>query len=221
MAEPIELRKGRITSIRQQAKAPDRVSIFLDGAFAFGIHRDILLEFDVRKGLELEVATQEAMLRRDGFFRARAVAFKYLSFRGRTAAEIRRRLARSDYAEDVAADVVAYLERSGLVNDEAYALQYAESRYLAGGYGPTRIKADLHKKGVSPAASQAAIEQVFSERSEVVERARELGQKRWNRLQSEKDERKRKKKVYDYLARRGYGFDVVHQVVSDLQRGST
>ena len=220
MAEPIEIRKGRITSIRQQAKTPDRVSIFLDGAFAFGIHRDILLEFDVRKGVELEVATQEAMLRRDAFFRARAAAFRFLSFRGRTASEVQRRLARSEFSEDVAADVVAYLERAGLLNDQTYALQYAESRYQSGGYGPTRIKADLHRKGVSASTVQAAIDEVFSETSEVVERARELGQKRWNRLQSEKDERKRKKKVYDYLARRGFGFDIVYQVVSDLQRGS-
>ena len=221
MSETVELRKGLITSIRQQAKAPDRVSLFIDGAFAFGIHRDILLEFDLRKGIELEVETQQAILRRDAFFKARATAFKYLSFRGRTASEVRRRLARSDYQEDVSSEVVAYLERLGLLDDEAYARRYAESRYQAGGYGPTRIRIDLHKKGIPAATARAAIEEVFSERSEVVERARELGRKRWNRLVSEPDARKRRKKVYDYLARRGFGFDIVHQVVGDLNREST
>lgn len=212
-----ELREGRITSIRAQTKAPDRVSVFIDGEFGFGIHRDVLLEFELARGVELTVEKQVEIVDRDAYFRARAVAVRYLSYRERSAAEIRRRLRRDDYPSVVIEDVVHYLEESGFVDDRKYALNYTEGRFRSRGYGPIRIRADLRRRGVNRGAIDAAIDQVYSARDEVLEKAREMGSKRWAQLDRESDPLKRKKKVYDYLGRRGYAFDVVRRVVDELE----
>lgn len=212
-----ELREGRITSIRAQTKAPDRVSVFIDGEFGFGIHRDVLLEFELARGVELTVEKQIEIVDRDAYFRARAVAVRYLSYRERSAAEIRRRLRRDDYPSVVIEDVVHYLEESGFVDDRKYALNYTEGRFRSRGYGPIRIRADLRRRGVNRGAIDAAIDQVYSARDEVLEKAREMGSKRWAQLDRESDPLKRKKKVYDYLGRRGYAFDVVRRVVDELE----
>lgn len=218
MTDSSELREGRITSIRSQSRSHDRVSIYLDGEFVLGIHRDLLLEFNLARGAELDAATVCRIARRDAYFRARAAAFRYLSYRDRAAAEIRRRLERSDYEADVIEDVVHDLEQAGYVDDHAFAQRYAESRFRSGGYGPVRVRSDLKRKGVDADAVDAALEQVFSRRDELLQRAREIGSKRWDRLEREPDALKRKKKVYDYLARRGFGFELVHRVVDELDR---
>lgn len=206
-----------MTSIRAQTRSPDRVSIFVDGRFAFGIHRDVLLEFELAKGRELTVRRQIELIRRDTFFKARGAAYGYLSYRDRSAAEIRRRLERDDYDADVIEDVVHVLQEAGLVDDRRFARAYAEDRFRSGGYGPLRVRSDLRKKGVGRAAVDAAIADVFSERGELLGRVRELGAKRWNQLSREADLRKRRKKVYDYLARRGFNYEMVRRIVNELE----
>ena len=213
-----DLGPGRITSIRAQSKAPDRVSIYIDGRFAVGIHRDVLLEFDVRKGGELDLETQRAMLRRDAAFRARSAAFRYLSHRDRTVAEMRHRLERARFEADVVEEVVEHLRAAGYVDDRSYARTYAETRFSTSGYGPVRVRADLLRRGVSPEEAESAVEHVFAEHDRVLERARQLGRKRWQRLQGERDQLKRRKKVFDYLARRGFSYEVALEVVDDVSR---
>ena len=221
MSDQQEPREGTVTSIRAQRKTHDRVSVYLDGAFAFGMHRDLLLEFDVAKGKTLTVEQQRTILDRDAYFRARAVAFRYLSYRERTATEIRRRLSRDDYPPNVIEDVIHDLEKSGYVNDRAFAIKYAEGRFEARGYGPMRIRSDLRRKGVKRAAVEDALEEVYSENDAVLERARQMGDKRWSQLSNEADALKRKKKVYDYLARRGFAFEMVRRVVEELSSESS
>ena len=218
MSDPVDLKPGSITSIRAQARSPERVSVYLDDAFAFGIHRDILLEFDIRKGAELDVETQTRILRRDSFFRARSAAFRLLAYRNRTCAEISRKLERSEYPAEIAAAVVDHLKVIGLVDDTRYAANYAEVRFRSGGYGPARIRSDLQRKGIGRVEAAAAVAEVFNSQEEILDKARDLARKRWERLKREPDDRKRNKKLYDYLARRGYPFDVIHRIVEEISR---
>lgn len=218
MTDSTDLREGRVTAIRAQSRAPDRVSVYIEDQFAFGIHRDLLLEFDIAKGIELTVEQQEAVLARDAFFKARAAAFRFLSYRDRAAAEIQRRLERHGYEPQVIEAVLEDLERAGFVDDLKFARMFAEGRFLAGGYGPRRVRADLRRRGVKSGAVESAIHEVFGEEDELFERARGLGRKRWERLVRESDPVKRKKKVHDFLARRGFNYDTIRRVLDELPR---
>lgn len=207
---------GRVTRIQTQSRSPDRVSVFLDERFAFGMHRDLLLEFDVSRGVELSVDVQRAILRRDAFFRARAVACRFLSYRDRSALEIRRRLERDDYPSEVIEEVVEHLQDEALLDDRRFALAYAEICFRSRGYGPVRVRAELRSKGIAPAAVEAVLAEEFADRDELLDRAREAAAKRWQRLARTSNVQKRKKKVYDHLARRGFRFDMIRRVVDEL-----
>jgi regulatory protein len=193
------------------------VSVFLDERFAFGMHRDLLLKFELAVGMELSVDVQSDIARRDAFFKARAVACRYLSYRERSTSEVRRRLQRDDYPSEVTDDVLHHLEEAGLVDDRRFATAYAEMRFRSRGYGPIRVHAELRKKGIEPAAVEAVLEDVFAERDELLDRAREAGAKRWEVLTKASTVLERKKKVYDHLARRGYRFDMIRRVVDELE----
>lgn len=214
--EASDLEPGTITALKVQVKTPGRVSVFLDGSFAFGVNRDLVLEFGLKKGLPLSADEQRRILDRESEYRARSTALNYISYRSRTEKEVRRRLARDDYAGEVVDSVVEYLTQIGLLDDTTFAVAYAEGRFKTGGYGPRRVQYDLLRKGVARSAAEKAVDEVFSERDDVLATARDLAVRRWSRLAGEEDERKRRKKVYDYLIRRGYPNDIVRRILDEL-----
>src|SRR5690625_6396285 len=91
MEEPAakELAPGRVTRLARQKKDPYRVSLYLDGAFAFGMHQDLILEFEIVKGIELDGETQRRIIRRDEGQRARSRAIGLRAHRARSSAEWR------------------------------------------------------------------------------------------------------------------------------------
>ena len=208
----LDLADGTVTRVAQQKKDPDRASVYIDDAFAFGLSVDLVIEAGLRKGATLTADAQRALLVRQEVYAAKASALAGLSHRARTAQEVRDALTRKGFDEAVAEDTVADLERLGLVDDAAYARQFVTSRFQARGYGPARLRQDLIKRGVARASIDAALD-ALTEAEDLGDEARRQAEKRWASLASEADDRKRRKKTMDYLVRRGFGFDQARSAV--------
>ena len=214
----LDLADGTITRLAQQKKDLDRVSVFVDDAFAFGLAVDLVIEAGLRKGQALSAERQRELLVRQETFAAKASALAGLANRARTAHEVRDALARKGFAEAVAEDTVADLERLGLVDDAAYARSFVRGRFSARGYGPARLRQDLTRKGVDRATIDAALAEL-TEAEDLGEAARDQAARKWRSLGSEDDLRKRKKKTMDYLVRRGFGFDQARTAVDAVADG--
>ena len=202
----LDLQDGTVTRLAQQAKDPERVSVYIDERFAFGLAVDLVYEARLKKGLVLPADEQRRLLVRQESFGAKAAALNYVSSASRTTEEVRRNLAGKGFAESVVEDAVAGLLAAGLLDDVAYAEAYAKSRFTARGYGPTRIRQDLMRRGVARAAIDAALDGLV-ETEDLDSRAREDADTKWRQLSSEPDRRKRIRKTMDFLIRRGHGFD--------------
>lgn len=204
---PRPLAPGVVTRLVLQKRDPERVSVYLDDAFAFGVHRDLVLEHGLRRGLALDVPAQEAIRAADGRMRARQAALGFLSHRARTRREVADRLRRDDHAPDLIDDVLAWLEDRGLLDDAAYAQQYAESRQRSQGYGPARVRQELARRGVAKADAEEAVSDAFDP-DDVAAMARAQAEKRLPQVLREDDPQKRRRKLFDFLVRRGFPFDV-------------
>lgn len=211
----LDLAEGTITRVVRQKKDPDRASIFLDGDFAFGLAVDLVIDAGLRKGMVLSADRQRELLVRQESFAAKAAALKYVGHRARTTDEVRRALIQKGFAEAIVEDTVADLDRLGLIDDAAYARQYAASRFTGPGYGPARIRQDLVRRGVARRHIDAALD-ALAETEDLGAEAREQAAKKWRALASEADVRKRQKKTMDYLVRRGFGFEVARSAVEAL-----
>lgn len=214
----LDLKDGTVTRVVQQKKDPDRASVFIDDAFAFGLAVDLVVEAGLRKGVSLTAEAQRALLVRQETFAAKASALAGLSHRARTSAEVRRSLLQKGFAESVAEDTVADLERLGVVDDDAYARAFVRGRFEGRGYGPARLRQDLSKKGVDRATIEAALGELV-ESEDLGAEARQQAETKWRALRSEEDLRKRKKKTMDFLVRRGYGFDTAREAVDAVAEG--
>lgn len=206
---------GTITKLVAQRKNPNRVNVYLDGEYAFGVYSDLVLEFGLHAGRRLTAEERAAIAAADGVLVAKARAIHYLAHRPRTEQEVRRKLARAETPPEVVDAVIERLYALHYLDDAAYARRYARARYRNKGYGPERIRAELFRRGVPKADAEAAVASLL-EAEEPVEAARHHAARRWARLAREPDPRKRRKKLSDFLLRRGYTYDTVRRVVDEL-----
>lgn len=207
---------GTVTRLTVQKNNPDRVSVFLDGAFAFGVHQNLVLKYGLHEGRVLTVEEQEAIQEEDRVNKAKARALDYLAHKPRTVAEVRRKLQEKAYEAPVIDTVVAQLHDRGYLDDEEYAEEYVRSRFSAKGYGPVRIEQELRKRGLDRHLAETAVEDFFAEVDELAA-AREHAEKGWTRIRREDDPRRRRDKLYRYLTRRGYTYDTVRQLIDEME----
>lgn len=210
------LKAGAITKMTAQVKAKQRMSLFLDGDFAFGLHQDVVLQAGLVTGQHLSIAEQQDLKEADAFMRAKESAVRYLGYRPRTEAEVRTKLKRQGFGDSIIARTIDRLHELAYLDDVAYAKMYVQRRFANKGYGPQRLRSELVKRGIARDLIDDTLS-VFEEETDTLTKALEQAQKRWDRLQSEPDMRKRQRKVSDFLVRRGFTYDTVRQVLDELR----
>ncbi len=212
---PPDLRDGTITRLVAQRKDPDRVSVYVDDEFAFGCHQNVVLANGLRKGVVVTIKDQQTALDADAIYRAKGQALKYLSSRPRTEKEIERRLFEVGFDDSVSADTTDWLRENGYVDDADYAEQYAKSRMSASGYGPQRVERELMKRGIDRKLAENAVQDAYPD-DEVEGAAMAQAEKRaLSLMRSESDARKRRKKLMDFLVRRGFSYETARNASDD------
>jgi len=199
----------KITAIEPQKKNPNRVNIALEGQFAFGLSRLVAAWLAVGQTLSDEKIA--ALLADDAREAALQKALLFLGYRARSSQEVRQNLAKHEIPEIVIAETLARLERSGLLNDGEFAHAWVENRSTFRPRGRRALKLELRQKGLSEESIQSALEQAASEDSLALEAARKYVRKLrgldWLTFRN---------KLGGFLARRGFGYDVIAPVVRQV-----
>ncbi len=140
-------------------------------------------------------------------------ALTLLAARGYATAELRRRLTRSGFAAADIEGVVGRLTAAGLLDDAAYARQLTRSKLLDGGAASRRVRRELAARGVGRPVADAAITEVMAD-EEVDEShmAEQLACRRAITL-VRFDRATQRRRLYAYLARRGYDADDIRRAV--------
>jgi regulatory protein len=144
-------------------------------------------------------------------------ALGLLAVRPRSRRELERRLLQARFEPEEVADVLARLERVGLVDDEAFARQYAEHRFGTRKEGSRAVVSGLRAAGVAPdlAATVGAVGTRDDE-----ERALELATARASRLRGV-EPAKAYGRLTSLLLRRGYGPDTARAAARQALELST
>lgn len=135
-----------------------------------------------------------------------ARAFRLLAAKARSVADLRTRLLEKAESE-IVEQVLARLVELGYLNDAEFARGFANSRLSYKPLGRTRLRQDLQRKQLSKQVVEQALETAYTEHSEeaLIDRALE---KRL-RLKGTPNSREEAKKLFDYLLRRGFSYDLV------------
>lgn len=197
-----------ITNLEQQKRNNDRVSVFLDGEFAFGLKAS--LAAGLRAGQEIQVEEIRSLQERDALERGKSVAFSLLSYRPRSVAEIRDRLSEKDFSSGTIDQVVNRLCELDLLNDLEFARYWVEQRETFRPRSIRALKHELYQKGIGREIIDRAVAHV-DERAA----AQKVGHKQaWRYRGLPKIEFDQK--LGRYLGNRGFEYSVVREVVAEL-----
>jgi regulatory protein len=196
---------GTVTAIRPQRRRRDRVNVYLDHEFAFSLQEIVAARLSV--GQILDAEQTDDLRRQDGIERAYERALYYLSYRPRSEREVRRYLQRKEFAEEAIDQALARLKRSHLIDDLAFARSWVANRESLRPRGPWMLKAEMRQKGLSEQIINTVLTDLDEEESAL--RASASALRRYSRL----DEDLFRRRLWAYLQRRGFGYDVCHSVV--------
>lgn len=148
-------------------------------------------------------------------------AARFLEVRARSVAEVRRRLKTAGYRADLIEDAVSRLSELGILDDEAFARAWVESRDRARPRGERAIRDELRRKGVDRVVVDATLNERRDEGGQEHERAaaERLLAKSRRALDRVADPRRRRQRAYALLARNGFDPETCREVAARVSAG--
>lgn len=204
-------RGGRITAISAQRHDPERMSVFLDGEFAFGVHADLVLEHGLYPDLVLEEATVREILADDEVRRAIATALNALAYRARSEGEIAQRLRQKGFPQPAIDATLERLRGWQYVDDADFASRWIENRQEHRPRSERMLAQELRQKGVDVGT---IAESIAGAGIDEVGDAKELAAKQRAKL-APLDPETRTRRITGFLSRRGYSWEVIRQALAD------
>jgi len=203
-----EDRRRMITGISPQKRNKERVNVYLDGEFAFGL--SFTTAAGLSTGQKLAKNEIESLLAGDEAEKAKQSAYRFLSYRPRSVNEVRQNLRKKGYEEAVIDQVIDRLIELEMLDDLAFARYWVEQRETFKPRGRRALRYELSQKGIS----RETIDQIVDDVDERAA-AQRAGRKKvpiWSGLPEDQF----KQKMGQYLQRQGFDYAIVRSVVSEL-----
>lgn len=200
----------RITGLKPQKRSKKRVSVFVDGEFAFSLDRETVKAFGLKEGGKVDARLLEDAVRTEQRRKCQEYALLLFSYRARSEKELRGRLEKKGWTPTVIEEVIKNLKETGLVDDEKLARRFVHDRIIIGHKGRSRVKAELTKMGVA----KAEIERALREAPDETEAARRVLDHFLPRYQN-LDPITKKRRLAGLLARRGFSSETINRLLNE------
>ena len=224
--------RQRITDIQAVPELTSHRQLFFDGTPFIVLHAALVENFGLRVGLEIEAEVIERLIAADEIMRAKNYALRLLreepnnesddemedsrpTVRSKiyTKSEMERRVAREGFSEKAVETVIEELIDSGHIRDRKYAENWVVRRQKSNPRGKTLLKHELLDKGVDRETVEQVVAQVETEDEATL--ALQIAQRRMKQYQR-LPVHVAKRRLHGFLARRGFGSEVVRQVLEQI-----
>jgi regulatory protein len=203
----------KITAIEAQKQNPNRVNIYLDDQFAFGLARIVAAWLQVGQSLSEEKIA--AMQAEDAREVALQKSLHFLSYRARSIEEVRKNLEKHELPEAVIQATLEKLQNAGLLNDHDFARSWVENRNTFRPRGRRALRMELRQKGLPESVIETTLDATTDEESLALSAARKH-QRKLNGL----DWMDFRKKMTGFLGRRGFSYEVLASVTRQVWQES-
>ena len=200
----------QVTKVEALTKTKWKVE--LDGQFAFVLYKKEISRFGIEVNAELSEELYEQIKKDVVLKRAKLRAMHLLTDMARTESQLRDKLKRNMYPEDVISQAIAYVKSFGYINDEAYIENFIQSKRET--KSRKEIYALLLGKGVSSEQIDLVFEQCYEKNTEQEAISRLIRKRNVDILHVSEQELR---KLYGYLARKGFQYDDIRQVIQNYK----
>jgi regulatory protein len=201
---------GKITALRTGKGRSQRVSIYLDGEFAFSLDPEVVAREGLQTEQSLSAERVEVLVESDQHQRCLSAATRYLSYRPRSESELRDRLRRRGFDAETMEPVISRLKEQGLVDDAAFARYWAENRESFSPRSRWLTRVELRQKGITDDIIAKAVNVIDDEASAykaALSKAHSLRQLDYEDF---------RRRLGEYLKRRGFSYGVLSHAVEQV-----
>ncbi len=200
----------RITKISRQKR--NRVNIFLDGEFAFGLDLESYIRLGLKVGQDLSSQQTVKLKGKSEFQKIFEKLLNFAVLRPRSYKEIESWLRGKKVSKFLWEKSVKKLEKMGMLNDKHFAEWWIEQRREFRPRSKKVLYGELFKKGIDRNIINEVIEK--SGIDEVSQAVKDLDKRRY-KWSAYKDNFVRKQKQKEYLVRKGYSWEAATKAVEN------
>lgn len=140
---------------------------------------------------------------------------RYCAYQDRCHQEIDRKLREMRMIPEARDLIFLHLMEHDFLNEERFARSFARGKFRIKRYGKRRIEMELKQRDISTYNIKAALSEISDD--EYIHVFEELSRKKFESVH-ESNVYKKRKKVADYLLRKGYESDKVYQILRELEK---
>ena len=190
-----------------------RYQVEIDGEPAAILPSDLVAALGLQANADLSEALRDRIIEEGASFLTYERAVRLLTARSRSVVELRRRLIQAREEPARVERALTRLIALGFLDDSEYAMQLARSKVQGQGVSKRRFKQELFKRGVSGDMANAALETLEAEGGVDEAAAIEKLVVRKSRSLANLDPLTRQRRLWGFLARRGYDSDAIREAV--------
>lgn len=139
---------------------------------------------------------------------------RFCVYRERCHQEVEQKLDKLHMIPAAKEEIITTLLAEGFLNEERFAKAFAYDKFNLQKWGRHRITRELKQRQVSDYLIRVALNEI--DEHSYRENFEDLAQKRWRQLK-DTDLYKKRKKLADFLMRKGYEADMIFSYLDDLE----
>ena len=206
---------AKITKVEEQKKDDSRANIYVDGDFFIGLSKEIAYKLKLEENVEVDKDKLREIVEERTLEQAKNKAYQILNSAMQSEAQLRDKLIRRGFEENIIDKVIEKLKEYKMLNDEELARSIVRDRKNIKKYGKKRIINELKMKKIDKDIISSAIEEL--EDDEEYDNAVILAERKY-RIINDTDSRKVYQKLSRYLVYRGYDYDTVKRVIRKVMQ---
>lgn len=214
----------KLLKLEPSSRIEGRWLVWLEDGSLLRVGEGDVVSFSLYAGMELSEEQLEGLKQAQEKAKLKNKALTLLAARPMSQRELERKLSaksprkgepqegeeQRQQRREMAQEVAQRMAQVGLVDDREYASTVVR-HYSRKGYGPAKIRDELYRRGVPREFWDEAME----ERDQGDDKLRALVEKK---LRGAVPTREELKKVSAYLARRGFGWEEISRVLSQVEQ---
>jgi len=202
----------KIVSIEKSPRS-GKIKVSFDEREVLILSKEVLIDYGLRKNDDISDGLLLKIRKSQMYHDTYLAAMRLINYRMRTKSELVKRLREKKFPIEMIELVIGKLRDVGLIDDEKFAEMFVAGKVTRKPVGRRELERRLLEKGITKEAAAAALSTVGGEeiQNELALRAARTKIRALKRF----DKKKRREKLISFLARRGFDWSIIKNVVRE------
>ena len=209
----VKRRNLKVVKIKRSTKYSDRIIITFENKNILRVPENVFVLHPIKIG---DLISSHDIKKYDEKMRlqeAKDSAYRLLSYRMRSEGEMRKRLKDKSFLKDEIDTTVSYLKKQNYLNDLEFARTFSQEKVRLKMIGPSLLRAELFKHHIKTILIDEVIDEVYKHNDIYSLITKHLEKKK--AVKGKVLENNQKKKLSDYLIRKGFTWGQINEVYAD------